>query len=355
MLMKKKFGFKKQMVALITLFAMASMAFISCGNSGKTGKSEELKAAEEALKKDFDVTPEELLAVACIGAEFEDSTITSYLVMYKLASDSKKVEVLETWQGLMDEIPAKELSEFVEKGKKKVATLEEGASERVSVLNKLLKDAYSKDAVVKVGNFYIQKTEVTQGLFQAAGLLNPSEFAGNDSRPVENVLWYEAIVFCNLLSEKHGLKPCYSINGITDVYKWGAPEKDYQDYDIDLDEKANGWRLPTEEEWNLAADDGHTYSGSDDINEVAWYEENSEEHPQKVATKAANAKGIYDMTGNVWEWCWDKRKVSSSKRICRGGSWQSDEGQCAISLISIPIEPSTGSNALGFRMVRNIK
>lgn len=354
MLLKKKLGCKNQMVVVVALMAMTCMAFVSCGKS--SGKSEELKAAEEALKKDLDATPEEFLATFMIYRESEDTESVDFLSTYAMSTDKRKADLIEKLQDyLMDKVSAKELSKLVEKGKKKSISIEKDVAERVAVLNNYLKESNSKDFMVRVGDFFIQKTEVTQGLYQAVGLANPSKFGGNDSRPVECLTWYDAVEFCNWLSERNGLKPCYSVNGVTDTSKWGIPEKDFYDYDIDWDEKANGWRLPTEEEWNLAADDGHIYSGSDDINEVAWYEENSEEHPQKVAAKASNAKGIYDMTGNVWEWCWDKSNVSSSKRICRGGGWQSDEGQCAVSLISISIEPSTGSNALGFRMVRNIK
>ena len=353
MLLKKKLGCKKQMVAVVALMAMTCMTFVSCGKS--SSKSEELKAAEEAHKKDLDATPEELLATFMIYRESEDTEIIDYLSTYAMGTDKKKADIIEKLQDyLMDKVSAKELSKLVEKGKKKSTSIENDVAERVAVLNNYLKESSSKDFAVRVGDFFIQKTEVTQGMYQAVGLPNPSKFGGNDSRPVECLTWYDAVEFCNWLSERNGLKPCYSVNGVTDTSKWGTPEKDLQDYDIDWDEKANGWRLPTKEEWKLAADDGHTYSGSDTLDEVAWYEDNSEDHPQKVATKAANSNGIFDMSGNVWEWCWDKDAESSSKHVCCGGGWTSEEEDCAVSYL-YSVKPIYSGNALGFRMVHNAK
>ncbi|MBP5158240.1 MAG: formylglycine-generating enzyme family protein [Treponema sp.] len=212
---------------------------------------------------------------------------------------------------------------------------------------KAAKATAKKDSEVKVGSVYVMKTEVTQAQYKAVTGANPSKFAGNDDWPVERVSWYDALAFCNLLSEKEGLKPCYSVNGSTNAGKWGEGGKDYKDKDVERNEKANGWRLPTVEEWLAAADDGHLYSGGDNIDDVAWYVKNSDDHPQKIGTKAANANGLYDMTGNVYEWCWDKE---GSGHIRLGGSWSSNTDQCAVSKRS---SGSRGGDITGFRPVRN--
>ena len=206
------------------------------------------------------------------------------------------------------------------------------ASSNKAVLEKAAKEVSDKLAAneVTVENFKIQKTELTQDIYRAVMKYNPSKFKG-DKLPVENVSWYTAIDFCNKLSKQQGLKPCYS----------------KKDGEWQMDTSANGWRLPTEEEWVKAADDGHKYSGSDNIDEVAWYDGNSGDKTHEVATKAANANGIYDMSGNVWEWCWDK---AGSDRVYRGGSWFHNG---AVSYREDLYYPGYQGSDLGFRLVRN--
>jgi len=162
-------------------------------------------------------------------------------------------------------------------------------------------------------------TEVTQALYEAVMGDNPSRFKG-DRNPVEQVSWHDAVTLCNRLSEQEGLEPAYRISGTT----------------VTWDRSANGYRLPTEAEWEYAArgGEGHVYAGSADIGDVAWYGLNSGRRPHEVGKKRANGWGLYDMTGNVWEWVWDKYgdypsgsvtdPVGSSagyRRIYRGGSW----------------------------------
>jgi len=206
---------------------------------------------------------------------------------------------------------------------------------------------------VTVSSFYMGKYEVTQKEYQAVMGSNPSDFRGNN-RPVHKVSWYDAVEYCNRLSKKEGLTPCYSGSGDDITCNWNA----------------NGYRLPTEAEWEYAArgginKDDYIHSGSNDIYKVAWYLINSRK-THYVGKKKANSLGIYDMSGNVYEWCWDwydeayysksprnnpTGAASGSIRVCRGGSWISSLGDCTVSF-RFYYDPFSRYCNLGFRVVR---
>jgi formylglycine-generating enzyme required for sulfatase activity len=185
--------------------------------------------------------------------------------------------------------------------------------------------------------FYMSATEVTQAQYEMVMGSNPSNFKGAD-HPVEVISWLDAVQFCNKLSARENLSPAYRIGG--DSVTW--------------DDLTNGYRLPTEAEWEYACRAGTTaayYTGGSeaDLAHAGWYGGNQRGGTRPVGKKTPNAWGLYDMHGNVWEWCWDPQ---GSYRVCRGGSWNYYAGNCRSAFRSWE-DPSGAFIFLGFRVVRS--
>ena len=193
---------------------------------------------------------------------------------------------------------------------------------------------------------------------------------GDDAldNPVNYVNWYNAIVYCNTLSISENLTPCYTISDSTDPTVWGTvPTSSNSTWNAaTCDFTADGYRLPTEAEWEWLARGGenYTYAGSDTVDDVAWYSGNtSSTGTRTVKTKQANGYGLYDMSGNVWEWCWDwygsissstdaAGAASGSGRCQRGGSWRSYDYNCAVANRR-NYSPYYRYDGYGFRVVRS--
>ena len=201
-------------------------------------------------------------------------------------------------------------------------------------------DRTKQQWTVEVEPFLLAKFPLTQDVYFEVTNETPSTFKGS-SRPVETVTWMEAVAFCNVLSEKSGLQPCYT---------FGQNKEE-----VFFDRAAEGFRLSTEAEWEYACRAGTAGIRYGELDLIAWYKDNSEKSTQPVGQKEPNAWGLYDMLGNVWEWCADlyDTEVYGAYRIFRGGGWCDEERSVMATTRRRSHPLKFKIDDLGFRIAKN--
>jgi len=258
------------------------------------------------------------------------------------------------------------------------------------------RDATASNISIISSEYKMSAHEITREQFVGVTGLDPSRnyFADVVNGPVQRTYWYHALVFCNKLSMAEGLTPAYTINGSTDPATWGVvPTYSTATWDdVTCSWSANGYRLPTEMEWTWAAmgatsdrSNGYTGSGTNttgyikgyagsteaggaqvNIGDYAWYNVNSNSTTHTVGGKTGNELGLYDMSGNVSEWCWDSYAVytsgtltdyrgaaSSGQRVLRGGNWYPFEDSALYRVAyRYSVGPGSLGSTFGFRVVR---
>ncbi|MEV0718700.1 formylglycine-generating enzyme family protein [Asanoa sp. NPDC050611] len=204
---------------------------------------------------------------------------------------------------------------------------------RVTLADRRTRRSWSVD----VDAFQLAAVPVTQASYADVLGSRPSAAVG-DRLPVESVSWFDAVRYCNARSAAEGLRPAYAVDG--EQVSW--------------DRSADGYRLPTEAEWEYACRAGTTGPRYGPLDEIAWYRGNSGERIHEVGRRRPNDWGLHDMLGNVWDWCWDvyDAEVYGTYRVLRGGGWFDEQWSCRAS-VRRRSHPTFQVDDVGFRVARN--
>jgi formylglycine-generating enzyme required for sulfatase activity len=191
---------------------------------------------------------------------------------------------------------------------------------------------------VELAPYEVAAFSVTQARYAEVTGERPS-IAQGDQLPVEGVSWLDAVRFCNARSQLEGLAPAY---------------RRHADERVEWDGSADGYRLPTVAEWQHACRAGTTGARYGRLDDIAWHRGNSRERIHDVGGKQPNAWGLYDMLGNVWEWCWDvyDAETYGTYRVLRGGGWFDEHWSCRAS-VRRRSHPTFQIDDVGFRIARS--
>jgi len=191
---------------------------------------------------------------------------------------------------------------------------------------------------VRVEPFELAAVPVTEAEYLAVIRQGPGT-TSQSRLPVVDVSFFDALRYCNSLSERSGYAPVYRVQG----------------EDVEWDDSLDGYRLPTEAEWEYACRAGTTGPRYGPLDEIAWYRGNSADRRHDVGGKRPNAWGLYDMLGNAWDWCWDiyDAQVYGSYRVLRGGGWFDEHWSCRAS-VRRRSHPSLQIDDVGFRIARTV-
>ncbi|MFF4835921.1 formylglycine-generating enzyme family protein [Streptomyces sp. NPDC001315] len=208
---------------------------------------------------------------------------------------------------------------------------------------------------VELAPYRLAAVPVTQASYARVTGRRPSTAQG-DRLPVEGVSWWDAVRFCNALSLRDGFAPAYRFEDGRDDRGDGGEDCGGDDGgDVEWDTSADGYRLPTEAEWEHACRAGTTGPRYGPLDEIAWHRGNSRERIHAVGGRRPNPWGFSDLLGNVWEWCWDvyDPEVYGSYRVLRGGGWFDEHWSCRAS-VRRRSHPTFRVDDVGFRVARSL-